>query len=75
MVKNIVIKRKSKNLSLKEFHEQNSKVISDEKKVVKINIDERHKFKKQKQVLRNIDINIAHKIEEIKLMPYSHNID
>lgn len=79
MVKHIIQKRLKKNLTLDEYHTiQESNKINKPKNQSKnytIDLSQRHKFKRSSQTIKEIDISIANKIEDIKVLPYSFEKD
>lgn len=78
MVKNLVIKRTSKNVTIEEFKASKAKNQNDQGPKIPpryINIDDRHRFVKTKKKYEKIDLNIAHYLKEIKLLPYSYTVD
>ena len=79
MVKHILQKRTSKKMTVEEHKqlEESRKIRKKEvpNKKYFIDISRRHKFKRQSDKVKEIDISIAHKIEEIKILPYSFDRD
>ncbi len=43
----------------------------DHTKKYTVDLSKRYKFKRSSQKIKDIDISISHKIDEIKLLPYS----
>lgn len=75
MVKHIIQKRNDKTLTIEQYKTQlETKKINKKQKVsmkYTVDISKRHKFKRVKNKVLQIDINLAHKIEEIKVLPDS----
>ena len=79
MVKHIIQKRTKKDTTLEEFHtlieSKKIKKKEDHSKKYTVDLSQRYKFKRSAQKIKEIDISISHKIEEIKLLPYSFSRD
>ena len=78
MVKELTVKRTSKNVSLEEYWSEknkNKKQNGSAPPPRYVNIDKRHHFTKPTEKLEKLDVNVAHYINEIKILPYSHEID
>ncbi len=81
MVKTIISKRASKNVTIEQFNEEKSQKRHGNKnhgnsaKPRYVNLDKRYKYVRPTQKLKDIDVNVAHYINEIKILPYSHEID
>ena len=80
MVKFIPTKRKSKNVSVKEYWDYREKnkprqKEQSKKKQIQYDLSRRHRFKTQSEKRKGIDISIGHKIEEINLLPSSYEND
>lgn len=76
MVKNIVQKRQNKRISVAEFKEAvEARKVRRKTQVSKkytVDISQRHKFKRAKQRVRDIDVGFAHIFEEeVALLPHS----
>ena len=76
MVKKIANKRTNKSVTLQQYHQlvesRKVKKKEDHGKTFFIDISRRHKFKKKAEKFQDIEINLSHKIEEIKILPYSY---
>jgi hypothetical protein len=73
MVKHIATKRTSKKETLDDVRQRfkSPKPLEDDKKVIAHDLTRRHKHKKHNQRLKDIDINIGHKIDEVRLLPFN----
>ena len=79
MVKFILNKRTSKNVSIEQYE----KDIANQKKRGQkaspapkfMNLDRRYRFLRPTKKLQDLDVNVAHYINEIRILPYSHEID
>lgn len=82
MVKFIATKRTSKSVTIDTYRaEKDKKKKSSSSSQAQtrpptyVNIDRRHKYLRPTQKLKELDVNIAHYINEIKVLPYSYEID
>lgn len=84
MVKFVATKRSNKNTTIEQYNEQKAKLKAEipnrQNKHQQgphryTNIDRRHKFVRSTQKLQEIDVNVAHYINEIRINPYSEEVD
>ena len=84
MVKFIATKRSSKNTTIEQYNEQKAKLKAENPNRQNkpqqgphryTNIDRRHKYVRPTQKLKEIDVNVAHYINEIRINPYSEEVD
>lgn len=82
MVKTIVGKRSTKNVSVEEYwdtkHKTRNRKTEQEiqnKKNVHIDISRRHRFTSDHHKKKQLDVNIAHKIQQVQVLPHSHEED
>jgi len=81
MVKTIATKRTSKNVTIDQYLQEKAQKNknSQNKKHSPApryeNLDRRYRYVRPTQKLKEIDVNVAHYINEIRILPYSHEID
>ena len=76
MVKIIIPKRTSKNITIEQYEEQknlnkNQDPLGNLPKKF-INIDKRYRYLRPTQKLKQLDLNVAHYLDEVNILPYSH---
>lgn len=81
MVKFITTKRTSKDVTLEQYQAeraknkrrpQNGQSTTPQKF---INVDRRYRYVRPTQKLQSLDVNVAHYINEIRILPYSVEVD
>jgi hypothetical protein len=82
MVRFTTPKRTNKNVTIQEYNAEKERRKEKFRKntgpapVTRyVNIDRRFRYLKPTQKLKQIDVNVAHYINEIRTLPYSHDID
>jgi len=79
MVKTIATKRTSKNITIEQYLEEKAQKNKNSQKQSHapryVNLDRRYRYVRPTQKLKDIDVNVAHYINEIRILPYSHEVD
>jgi len=81
MVKFVATKRTNKNVTIEQYNDEKTRLAQarGHKKPQGppryTNIDRRHKYVRPTQKIRELDVNIAHYINEIRINPYSEEVD
>jgi hypothetical protein len=78
MVKFLITKRSSKNLTADQFWDEknkNKKQTSNGPGHRYVNVDKRYHFVRPTEKLDKLDVNVAHYINEIRIEPFSQSVD
>lgn len=82
MVKQILGKRASKKVTVEEYWDTKKRTRNRltesenlNQKAIHLDLSSRHRFTKDHQKKKNLDVNIIHKIQQIQVLPHSHEDD